>query len=364
MSEDLKRYWSRYARSVTPYVPGEQLKDRPYIKLNTNENPYGPGPRVREALKQADLDELRLYPDPRSTELRSAIAEYFDLSVAEIFVGNGSDEVLDFAFQAFFDQVSVRAEAILLTDLTYSFYPVFAEGNGIEYKTVAVEEDFTLNPQSLIQDDVQGIIIANPNAPTGRVLSLCELDYLLGELDKRGQFAIIDEAYIDFGGESAVGLLDQHKNFIVIQTFSKSRSLAGLRLGFAIGRKEAILAIETVRDMVNSYNVDTLTQIIGKAAFEDMDYFRRTTQKIVRTREDFIRQARQEGFNVLPSETNFVLLELPGMAGSEVYSRLREAGILVRYLSHPRIERYVRISIGRDEEMAKVLAALKEIKES
>ncbi len=363
MSEDSKRFWSQHARGVTPYVPGEQLTDQPYIKLNTNENPYGPGPGVKAALQTIKAEELRLYPDPRSAELRSAIAEYFGLTAQEIFVGNGSDEVLDFAFRAFFDRADIRPEPILSLDLTYSFYPVFAGGNGMNYETVALRDDFTLDPSALIRDEAQGIILANPNAPSGRALTMEALDFLLAELNARGQFAIIDEAYIDFGGESAVALLNKYANYIVVQTFSKSRALAGLRLGFAVGRKEAIAALETMRDMVNSYTVDSLAQQLGKASFEDTDYFRETTNLIVCTRERFIAEAKQHGFRVLPSETNFVLLAVPNMPGIDVYRNLRAAGILVRYLAHPRLEDYVRITIGREEDMATVLTALMQLKE-
>lgn len=364
MSEMNKRYWSRHARSVTPYVPGEQLADRSYIKLNTNENPYGPGPGVTKRLQTIDVAELRLYPDPTSKVLRQSIADYFGIDAGRVFAGNGSDEVLDFAFRAFFDRVEVNSKPVLSLDLTYSFYPVFAEGNGIAYEAVPVNEDFTIDVANLVREESQGIILANPNAPSAVAMKLDQLDLLLTELGQRGRFAIIDEAYIDFGGESAVALLDKHANFVVVQTFSKSRALAGLRLGFAIGRPEAIAALETMRDMVNSYTVDNLAQALGTASMEDTSWFREITQRIVRTREQFMAEAKAKGLIVLPSETNFVLLAVPQIPGIEVYNYLRERGILVRYLSHPRLRPYVRITIGKEDDMAAVLAELIKMKEA
>lgn len=360
MAED-KRYWSRHAQAVKPYVPGEQLNDRNYIKLNTNENPYGPSPKLREVLQTVDLDRLRLYPDPNSQELRESIGAYFGLTPDYVFVGNGSDEVLDFAYRAFFDTAVTDSRPILAPELTYSFYPVFAEGNRMNYETVALQEDFRIDWRSLVRDDAQGVILANPNAPTGLALGLDELRLLLRELELRGQFLILDEAYIDFGGETGALLLDEFANFIVIQTFSKSRALAGLRLGFAIGRPSLILALEAMRDMVNSYTVDRLTQVLGQAAMDDWAYFQAGVERIVAGRKRFRKAATALGVRVLPSDTNFVLMEVPGLTGEAVYGLLRKRGILVRYLANPRLEPYVRVTIGQEQEMDAVLAALQEI---
>lgn len=355
-------YWSRLAASASPYVAGEQLQDRSYIKLNTNENPYGPGKKVADRLRQMDSSKLTLYPDPAALTLRQAIATEVDLDYRNIFVGNGSDEVLDFAFRAFFDDVHVCPLPILVPELSYSFYPVYAAGHQMQLEQVAVGDDFRIDIATLIRDDAQGVVLTNPNAPTGLALALHEIEALLSELEKRGQFAVIDEAYVDFGGESAVPLLKRYANLLVIQTFSKSRGMAGVRLGFAIGRKENILALETIRDMVNSYNVDTIAQELGIASLADADHFKASMQRIKRTRERFSRRAREEGILVLPSVCNFVLLGIKGIGGDELYDRLKTRGVLVRFLSHPRLVNLVRVTIGSEQEMDMVMDHLLSIK--
>lgn len=363
MTEIKKTYWSRHVQDLTPYVPGEQLQDRRYIKLNTNEHPYGPGEKVLERLKAIDANKLRFYPDPTAYQLRLSIASKLGVNVEEVFVGNGSDEVLDFSYKAFFNPIEIDERPLLSPDPTYSFYPVFAQGNRMYAVTTEVNEDFTVDLDELISSDSQGVVLANPNAPTGQLLSLDEISIILAALEKQKRFCIIDEAYIDFGGKSAVSLLDQYPNFIVVQTFSKSRGLAGLRLGFAIGREEHIVALERIRDSINSYTVDMLAQDLGKASMEDDAWFERSIRSIVATRDRFTNEVKGLGLDVVESKANFVLVGIPGMTGLALYEALRQEGILVRYLSHPRLVHLVRVSIGTDEEMAKVLVVLKKIQE-
>lgn len=363
MSENTGKYWSSYVRRIQPYVPGEQPRDRRYIKLNTNENPYGPGERVRAAIANFNVDDLAAYPDPHATALREKLAAYYGVSAAEVFVGNGSDEVLDFAFRAFFDPREHTERPILAPELTYSFYPVYAHSQEINYETVALNADFSINVEHIIRSDAQGIVLANPNAPTGRALTPEDMERLLAALEAAGQFAIIDEAYVDFGGESALRFLDHYDNFLVVQTFSKSRALAGLRLGFAIGRKEQIEALERVRDTINSYTVDRFAQVVGIASLEDEAHFTTICERIVATRDRFTEAANAAGMEVPDSQTNFVLVARRGYSAEALCNYLRSNGVLVRYFNHALLSRYIRISIGTDEEMATVLQLLQELED-
>lgn len=347
----MNRYWSRLAAGVDPYVPGEQPRDRKYIKLNTNESPYGPSPRVLEALRDAADDSLRLYPDPTCDMLISAAAESYGLKKEQIFAGNGSDEVLAFSFMAFFDP----GRTIVFPNITYSFYPVYASLFGLDYVTTPLDSEFNIPSEQMMKSS-GGIIIANPNAPTGKSLPLAKVREVLD--GNPGVVVIVDEAYIDYGGESAVSLIKDYPNLLVIQTFSKSRALAGMRIGFAFGDSELIKALNTVKNSFNSYTLDRLAIIAGTAALKDAEYYGGTTAKVVATRERFTGELRKRGFSVADSSANFVFASHCRMSGEAVFKALRERGILVRHFNKPLIENHLRISIGTDEEMASVVRAL------
>jgi histidinol-phosphate aminotransferase len=338
--------FSERLKKLTPYVPGEQPQDKTYVKLNTNENPYPPGPRVKQALESYDVDRLRLYPDPLAKRLRSAFADAYGVKTENVFAGNGSDEVLSFCFYAFFDSAE---GPLLFPEHTYSFYPVFADFYGIKYKTIPLNEDFSINVDPYKVRSC-GIIVPNPNAPTGIYLELSEIERLLG-LCRKDRVVVVDEAYIDFGGTSAAGLLDQHKNLVIVRTFSKSFSLANERLGFAIADKPLIDALFTVKDSFNSYPIDGIAQKIGETALEDFAYFSSINKRIEKTRDAFISRLRQSGWRVLPSKANFVFAEKNGVPGREVYERLKQAGVLVRHFNKKGIDDFVRISIGTPENM-------------
>jgi len=350
----LSKYWSKLAASLEPYVPGEQPKDRKYIKLNTNENPYPPSPRVTEAIRKAANESLKLYPDPNGDELRTTIATYYGLKKEQVFFGNGSDEVLAFSFMAFFDP----DRPILFPDVTYSFYPVYAELFKISYKLINLNDDFTLPIEQFFREN-GGIIFPNPNAPTGNVISLEEIEEIL--LHNQDQIVIIDEAYIDFGGESAVKLIDKYSNLLIIQTLSKSRCLAGLRVGLALGREELIKALDTIKNSINSYTLDRLALIGAAEAFRDDQYFQTSREKIIITREKVIGELRKIGFKVIPSKSNFVFISHPSVTAGEIYQELKEKSILVRYFKKPRIDNYLRVSIGSNEEMDVFLETVKRI---
>lgn len=354
----MKEFWSKRVRDMVPYVPGEQPKDRKFIKLNTNENPYPPSPKALAAAKEAANDALRLYPDPECTLLRQAIAENTGLDISQIFCGNGSDEVLAFAFQAFFD----KENPITFPDITYSFYEVYVKYFDLTAKTVPLNDDFSLPVDRFVSGPTGGGVIANPNAPTGQVVSLEDIRRVLE--GNPGQVVIVDEAYVDFGCDSAVGLIEEYPNLLVVQTASKSRSLAGLRVGWALGNKNLIAAMCCVRDSINSYTVDRLAQAAAAAAIYDAAYFDRTRQAIMATRERTLERLRALGFETAPSKANFLFVRHPRLPGKAVFQALRERGVLVRRWDLPRIEDYLRISIGTDEEMAALCAALEEIAKS
>jgi len=339
----MNQYWSDVVAGLAPYTPGEQPKKRGLIKLNTNENPYGPSPRVLAALKDEVADKLRLYPDPEAERLKAAVAEYYGLQQAQVFVGNGSDEVLAHAFQALLK----HEQALLFPDITYSFYPVYCQLYQIAFVQVPLNDHF-----EICIDDYQrpngGIIFPNPNAPTGCLLPLEAIERLLQQ--NRQSVVVIDEAYIDFGGDTAVALVDRYPNLLVVQTLSKSRSLAGLRVGFALGHEQLIIALNRVKNSFNSYPLDRLAIRGAVAALEDRDYFEETRTKVMRTRERLAVDLKQLGFAVLPSAANFIFCRHPAFSAELLSRMLREKGIIVRHFSAARIGQYLRITAGTDEE--------------
>ena len=351
----MSRYWSQLAASIKPYVPGEQPKDKKYIKLNTNENPYPPSPHVIEAVRAAADDALRLYPDPTCISLRQTVARYFNLSDHQVFMGNGSDELLAFCFPAFFNS---GGRPILFADITYSFYPVYCRLFSIPYETVPLDEAFRM-PVEQFRKPNGGILIANPNAPTGRFLELTAIQSILQH--NPDSVVIVDEAYVDFGGESAVGLIKKYDNLLVVQTLSKSRSLAGLRVGFALGHEDLIEGLRRVKDSINSYTIDRLALAGAQAAIEDNSYFRETAAKIIKTREKITEKLQAMGFEVIPSTANFIFISHPCFAAEALFTQLRQRGVLVRYFNLPRIDNWLRVSIGSDSEMAAFAEALQNI---
>lgn len=349
---------SQRMKTLTPYVPGEQPRDRRYIKLNTNENPYPPSPRIRALLSGFDPEVLRRYPDPQMTALRQAIGRRFGLSEDSVFTGNGSDEVLAFAFFAFFD--SGRGP-LLFPTFTYSFYPVYCNFFDIDFRTMPLGPDYAVDLDAFSDEAVcSGMIFANPNAPTGVGLPLDPVRRLLDRFPKN-RVVIVDEAYIDFGGQSAASLINEHDNLLVVQTFSKSFSLAGIRLGFALGARPLIDALFTAKDAFNSYPVDTLAQQIGVLAMEDRDYFDQTCRKVVATRERFVETMTAAGWRLLPSQANFVFASKPGVSGKQIYEDLKTAGILVRYFDKEGLRDFVRITMGTDEEMETLVETVKRL---
>jgi histidinol-phosphate aminotransferase len=350
----MSRFWSPVVKQLSPYIPGEQPKLDNLVKLNTNENPYGPSPKVIEAI-QAELgDGLRLYPDPSSSRLRETVADYYGLQADQVFVGNGSDEVLAHTFLALFQQ----PEPLLFPDITYSFYPVYCRLYGIDYRTIPLAEDFTLWIDDYDRPN-GGIIFANPNAPTGRLLSLKLIETLLKR--NRNSVVVVDEAYIDFGGESAARLVADYDNLLVIQTLSKSRSLAGMRVGLALGDAALLEGIIRVKDSFNSYPMDRLALAAGIAAFKDEEYFQKSCQQVIEDREALTSQLQEMGFEVLPSAANFVFARHPQYDAAELAAKLREASIIVRHFRQPRIEQYLRITVGTPDLNERLTTALKSL---
>ena len=350
----MSRFWSDVVRRLTPYVPGEQPRGQKLVKLNTNESPYEPSPRVLEAIAATRGAELRLYPDPDSGALRRAFAGYCGLGPEQVFMGNGSDEVLAHTFLGL-----LRHELpIQFPDVTYSFYPVWCDLYGVAYRKVPLAADYSVDPDAYAKEH-GGIVIPNPNAPTGMAMSLDDIRALLGK--NPHAVVVIDEAYIDFGGASAVPLIAEYDNLLVIQTLSKSRALAGLRVGAALGQAHLIEGLERVKNSFNSYPLDCVAQRGAVAALEDVAYFRAICARVVASRERLARELAGLGFEVLPSAANFLLVRYPGWEGRVLFSALRERGIIVRYFDQPRIDDYLRISVGTDEQCDALLAALREI---
>jgi len=348
-------YWSKLVHELSPYVPGEQPRLDNLVKLNTNENPYGPSPKVLEAIRRDTTDTLRLYPDPNATALKEAIANEHHLLPQEVFVGNGSDEVLAHVFLGL-----LKHDApLLFPDITYSFYPVYAGLYGIAFETVPLDESYQIRVEDYLDRNAGAVILANPNAPTGRILELPVVKQLAAQVPNIP--VVIDEAYIDFGGKSAIGLTRAHSNLLVVQTLSKSRALAGLRVGFAVGNPGLIEALERVKNCFNSYPLDRLAIVGAVAAFEDKEYFLTCRDKVIASRERLVESLTELGFQVLPSSANFVFVRHPGKDAADLARRLRERAILVRHFRGKRIEQFLRISIGTDNQCDVLVNALAEI---
>ena len=349
------RFWSPEVRELEPYVPGEQPKIQNLLKLNTNENPYPPSPKVVDAVQAVlahPADALRLYPDPDATVLKQAIAKQQNVDVSQVFVGNGSDEVLAHIFKAFF----IQQEPILYPDITYSFYPVYSQFFGVQTKQIPLNEKFEIDISDYEQEN-GGIIITNPNAPTSIALGLDKIEQVLKANPNR--VIVIDEAYVDFGAKSAVELVSRYENLVVCQTTSKSRSLAGLRVGFAIGQAHLIAALEAVKNSFNSYPIDRFAIAAAVASFEDQDYFQEQCEKVIASREKLVANLTELGFNVLPSKANFIFATHSLHDAAQLAEKLREQGIIVRYFNKPRINQFLRITIGTDEQNQRLVDTLK-----
>ena len=350
----MSKFWSPFVKDLVPYVPGEQPKLAKLVKLNTNENPYGPSPKAIAAM-QAELgDSLRLYPDPNSDRLKQAVADYYRVSTAEVFVGNGSDEVLAHAFHGLFQ----HGKPLLFPDVTYSFYPVYCGLYGIQHEALALDEQFQIRPEDYARPN-GGIIFPNPNAPTGCLLPLDAIERILqGSPDS---VVLVDEAYIDFGGETAIKLVHKYPNLLVTQTLSKSRSLAGLRVGFAVGHPALIEALERVKNSFNSYPLDRLAIVGAVAAIEDDAYFRQRCQAVIATRDTLSAELQALGFDVLPSAANFIFARHPQRDAAELARALRDRSVIVRHFKLPRIEQFLRITVGSDAECRALTGALRGI---
>jgi len=350
----MSHFWSESVHKLNPYVPGEQPKQQNLTKLNTNENPYGPSPKVLDILHHEAGNDLRLYPDPNCDELKSCIAEYYNINNDQVFVGNGSDEVLAHTFQGLLK----HNKPLLFPDITYSFYPVYCGLYDIHHQTIPLNAEFELNIADYNQPN-GGIIFPNPNAPTGVGLSLQKVEALLKQ--NTDSVVVIDEAYIDFGGESAVALINRYPNLLVIQTLSKSRSLAGLRVGFAMGHPDLISGLERVKNSFNSYPLGRLAIKGGVAAIQDDEYFDTTRNKIINTRTLLSQNLATLGFEILPSQANFIFVKHPGYDALTLSQELRKESIIVRHFNHSRINQYLRISIGSEPECAQLRDVLQSI---
>ena len=350
----MSRFWSPVVHTLTPYVPGEQPKILNLVKLNTNENPYGPSPRAFEALRAEAADTLRLYPDPNADRLKEAVAAYYGVEARQVFVGNGSDEVLAHVFQGLLR----HAAPVLFPDVTYSFYPVYCGLYGVDYETVPLDADFAIDVKDYARPN-GGIIFPNPNAPTGRLLPIEAVERLVQA--NPDSVVVVDEAYVDFGGESAIPLVQRYPNLLVVQTFSKSRSLAGLRVGFAVGDAALIEGLERIKNSFNSYPLDRFAIAGAVAALEDRAWFEQTRSAIMRSRDALVVQLQRLGFEVLPSTANFVFARHPRHDAAHLQRQLRERAIIVRHFRQPRIEQFLRITIGTEAECAALVEALKVI---
>lgn len=336
--------WTENIRKVEPYVPGEQSKEKDIVKLNANENPYPPSPKVFEAINNFNCADLKFYPDSDAAELKTAIAQYYKVEKENIFIGNGSDDVLALSFQTFFNS----KKPIAYPDITYSFYPVWCELFKIPYKTYPLSSDFRINAKDYKEEN-GGVVIPNPNAPTslgeGREFIEKIMEY------NKDCVVIIDEAYVDFGGYSSAELTKKYENLLITCTFSKSRSLAGMRIGYAIGSKKLIFALEAVKNSYNSYTVNSVAMAAGTAAIKDTDYFNKTVSKVINTRERVKNELKALGFEVLDSKTNFLMATHPEKDMKDYFEYLKAQKVFIRYFNKPRINKYVRITIGTDEEM-------------
>ena len=346
----MSKFWNDKIKEIEPYVPGEQPKDKKYIKLNTNENPYSPSKKVIEKIKSMNLEDLKLYPDPDVSKLREVIADYFSKKISEkftkeqIFVGNGSDEVLVLIFMTFFN----KGDKVYYPDITYSFYPVYADLFDLKEVRIPLNENFEIEIDKYFGLDGH-IIITNPNAPTSIALKLNEIEKIVK--NNPTQLVVIDEAYVDFGAESSVKLVNKYDNVLVVQTFSKSRSFAGMRLGYAIGSENIIEGLNRLKFSFNSYTIDRISIEAGIESFKDDEYFVKTNAKIIETREKTVKKLKELGFKVLNSSANFIFISHNKVFAGDLYKNLKDNGVLVRYFAKDRIDNYLRVTIGTDEDM-------------
>ena len=346
--------WESYVRRVVPYTPGEQPQVTDVVKLNTNENPYPPSPSVRAILEDFEYGKMRLYPDPDSSVLVDAIAKRYNVKSSQVFAGVGSDDVLSIAFMTFFGS----DKPILFPNITYSFYDVWADVYRIPYKQIPLNSDFSINREDYITEN-GGIVIANPNAPTGVMETIENIEYIVK--NNPDSVVIVDEAYVDFGGESCLPLVEKYKNLLVVQTYSKSRSMAGMRIGFAIGSEKLIKYMNDVKFSINSYTMNPITQLCGAASMADEEYFRETVDRIIATRERTKARLTELGFVFPDSKTNFIFASPQKVSAQVIFEELKKRNIFVRYWNKPIICDYLRISIGTDEEMDRLFNALEEI---
>ena len=347
----MSKFWSPFVKDLVPYVPGEQPKLAKLVKLNTNENPYGPSPKAIAAMQAELNDNLRLYPDPNGERLKQAVADYYGVRLDQVFVGNGSDEVLAHAFHGLFQ----HDKPLLFPDISYSFYPVYCGLYGIASEVIALDEQFQIRVEDYAKPN-GGIVFPNPNAPTGCLLALDAIEQLLKA--NPDSVVLVDEAYIDFGGETAITLVDKYPNLLVAQTLSKSRSLAGLRVGLAVGHPDLIEALERIKNSFNSYPLDRMAIAGAAAAFADKAYFEQTRQAVIASRELVVAGLQQLGFEVLPSAANFIFARHPQRDAAELAALLREQGVIVRHFKQARIAQFLRISIGAPEQNQALLDAL------
>ncbi|HZX19076.1 MAG TPA: histidinol-phosphate transaminase [Pseudomonas sp.] len=350
----MSKFWSPFVKDLVPYVPGEQPKLAKLVKLNTNENPYGPSPKAIAAMQAELNDNLRLYPDPNSDRLKQAVADYYGVQTTQVFVGNGSDEVLAHAFHGLFQ----HGQPLLFPDISYSFYPVYCGLYGIDFVQVPLDEQFQIRVEDYARPN-GGIIFPNPNAPTGCPLALDAIERMLKA--NPDTVVLVDEAYIDFGGETAVSLVDKYPNLLVSQTLSKSRSLAGLRVGIAVGHPDLIEALERIKNSFNSYPLDRMAIAGAAAAFEDKVYFEQTCRQVIASREAVVAGLDKLGFEVLPSAANFVFARHPGKDAATLAAGLREQGVIVRHFKQARIAQFLRITIGTPEQNQALLDALQSL---
>ena len=344
--------WEENVRKVVPYTPGEQPKSKNIIKLNTNENPYPPAPGVEKALREIDVNEFRKYPDAETKPLVDVLAEYYQVKPEQVFVGVGSDDVLAMSFMTFFNS----KKPILFPDITYSFYDVWADVFRIPYECQPLDENFQIRVEDY-KKECGGIVIPNPNAPTGVAMELSRVEEILQS--NPDVIVIIDEAYVDFGADSALALLPKYENLLVVQTFSKSRSMAGMRIGYAIGAPKLIKYLNDVKYSFNSYTMNMPALTLGVEAVKDEAYFRETLQKVINTRERVKGELKELGFVFQDSKSNFIFASHPKYSAKELFEELKKAGIYVRYFNKPRIDNYLRISIGTDAEMDELIEILK-----
>ncbi|SCB91536.1 MULTISPECIES: histidinol-phosphate transaminase [Snodgrassella] len=350
----MSKFWSEKTKCLQPYVPGEQPKLTNLVKLNTNENPFPPSPKVLAAMQEAINDDLRLYPDPNAEKLKQTIADYYGLHKQQVFVGNGSDEVLAHAFAAFFQ----GKQQLLLPDISYSFYPVYCQLYGVEACYVPLNVHFAINPADYCGARA-GVIFPNPNAPTGCILPLTQVEQILRA--NPDCVVLVDEAYIDFGGESAIRLIDDYPNLLVVQTLSKSRSLAGMRIGLAMGHTDLIEGLERVKNSFNSYPLDRVAQAAAIAAFTDDDYFRITCAKVIENRIWLVAQLQRLEFEVLSSEANFVFARHSRKEAIQIAGFLRQHGVVVRHFQQERISNFLRISVGTQEQQQRLVMVLEKM---